>query len=157
MSSTWIRHRPGRSCKNSWDIQNIGPTPQQQIVDNFCNQHQILDRVVVDAVPDTDHDMISLTINQSKFVSIQEIDFLLSQCMTKTKKFLHLAVNKFLLYTEKEQCLYTNQPDIDLRLVLHWCDLIARPLVFCCYCSEDRGRQGNFRYPITQLIWKINE
>jgi hypothetical protein len=157
MNSGWIRHLPGKSCKNFWDLKNNNKTPQEQMVENFCNQHQILDRVVVDSCPDSSHDMISLVINQSQFVSVQELDFLLIECMSKAKKFLHLAVNKFLLYTQQDQCLYETQSDLDLRLVLHWRDLIDQPLIFCHYCSEDRGSLGNFRYPITQLIWKIND
>ena len=154
---TWIKHFPVRPCKSLWRLQNPGTLPHQELITNFCRENSIQDCFITSVVPDSTHDMVSLVINHLEFVSIQHIDWMLEQCLPKARKFLHLAINKFLVYTEYNQELYVDQPDLDLKLIQHWSAHINRAPSIQQYQSNDCGMSGNFIYPITQVIWPIND
>ena len=154
---TWVRHLPVVSCKSLWRLRNPIMPLQQHLITNFCKDHLIKDCLTISTVPDTTHDVVSLVFNNFNFVSIQHIDLLLIKCLPKATKFLHLAVNKFLVYTECDQDLCMDQPDLDLRLISHWSDHINRTPVVQQYYSDDCGKLGNFIYPVTQVIWPVDE
>ena len=154
---TWVRHLPVVPCHDPWKLQNPGPTLQQELITNFCRENSIYDCYTTSVVPVGRHDMVSLIFNNLNFVSVQHIDLLLTECLTKATKFLHLAVNKFLIYTEFDQELHLDQLDQDLKLILHWSGCINRTPIFQQYHSNDCGQLGNFIYPVTQVIWPVND
>jgi hypothetical protein len=154
---TWIRHFPVVPCKSPWRLQNPTMPLQQQLITNFCTDNSIKDCFTTSVVPTGTHEVVSLVFNDCNFVSVQHIDLLLTKCLSKATKFLHLAVNKFLVYTEFNQELYLDQVDQDLKLISYWSNSINRVPVVQQYNSDDRGQLGNFVYPVTQIIWPVND
>jgi hypothetical protein len=155
--TTWIRSFPINSCKSLWSLRNPTAPSQQQLITNFCKDNLIKDCFTTCVVPSNTHDVVSLVFNNFNFVSVQHIDLLLTECLPKATKFLHLAVNKFLVHTEYDQDLCVDQADLDLRLILHWSDHINRAPLVQQYNSNDCGWLGNFMYPVTQVIWPVND
>jgi hypothetical protein len=157
MKITWLRHFKYRSLKGPWAARNRQLPEQQQDIENFCKQHQIIDQWSGAEVPDESHDWVTLMFNGRKFYSLQYIDQCLIESVNKSKKFLHLSVNKYIVHTEQDQTIDLDIADLDQRLVKHWGELIDHPLVFCKYNSLDFGNFGNWHYPVTNLIWQISE
>lgn len=156
MTTTWIRHLSVKPCRSVWAFKNSAVPPQQQLIVDFVNAYQVQDRLITRQVPVRSHEMISVVVDGIDMMSIQDLDWLLLASLSKSTRYLHLCVNKFLLYTNKDQQLYTDSEGFDQRLISHWFDLVSRPLILCDFHEQDRGDLGNFEYPVTQLVWATN-
>ena len=109
------------------------------------------------SVPESQHDMITLLFSKQKFVTVEHIDKCLNQSLMYANKFLHLSVNKFLVYSVANKTEHLDIDDLDQRLVAHWISVVNKDVVYVEYNSNDRGYLGNWEYPITNIIWRLHD
>lgn len=130
-----------------------------------CNNRRWLDRWIVDNnivdvatvdfnnffSPVRKYELVEFIINPNDLVSFNDVDTKIKLLSDFSSKFYFIAVNKFPLYTDADNCHESAEPDFDQKLILHWKQLPGFKLSFSSSNSSDRGDLGNSLYPITQL------
>ena len=157
MKIDWLRHMILRPTPGVWAHQNPGITAQQQAIENFCQQNNVRDCWTGSVVPNESHEMITLQFREEKFVSVETIDSMLIQARELAQRYLHLSVNKFLVFSQHNRQEHLDTDDLDLRLIRHWSDIVDLGTVYEQHFSNDLGKHGNWIYPLTNVIWAINE
>ena len=156
MKIRWITQLAVTPTLGPWAHRNHGQTNQQRQVNDFIQTNSVSSHYIGAKCPDQDYEMISLRIDGHSLIDIDHVDQELEKCVGRATRFLHLCVNKFLIYSSRPRQEYTDTEDLDLRLVRHWSDIVNRPMVLCMYNSKDQGHYGNWLYPLTNLVWNIN-
>lgn len=144
-----------RPCKSVFSVKlgDKSLLPQCQEVEDF-----IVSQGISDVGPAGDkHVMVTLIVN-GEYLSLTELGARIisaSQCATR---YLYLAINKFMIYSEQDQAP-SNNTDYDQDLVQYCYELVKQDfkLLKCHYDSQDMGISGNFIYPITTLFLERNE
>lgn len=159
MSVNYVTHLPVATCKSVYESKLTRTLSQQARVEQFIQQHNLTDVLYVNGQDFMDptklHECIVYTLNDYRFVSLQKLEQLLNHLKNYTTKYFYLVINKFLVYTEHDNQLYSNVVDLDQRLVHHLADSIGSTLIESHGMSDDRGQVGNFAYPVTQLIFDV--
>jgi hypothetical protein len=161
MNVTYMQHLPVAKCKSSYEMRLSGILPQKMQVENFIIQHKLTDVLFVNGQtfddPVRTHECIVFIVNDYYFVSLQKLVNLIKQLKLYTKKYFYLVINKFLIYTEQDSLAETMFDDLDQRLIHYLTSAVGLPLVESHWDSNDCGLLGNFAYPITQLVFRVDE
>lgn len=140
-----------RPCKSVFSVKlgDKNLLPQCQEVEDFVVSQGISD---VGYATGTKHTMIKLIVN-GEYVSLTELGERIIRASHSATKYLYLAINKFMIYSEQDQTS-GNSTDYDHDLVQYCYDLVKQEfkLLKCHYDSQDMGTSGNFIYPITTLF-----
>ena len=64
---------------------------------------------------------------------------------------------EILLYSDVDQSEHLAVADLDQRLVNHWTELLKLKVELVNFNSDDRGHLGNWVYPVTNIIWRVDE
>jgi hypothetical protein len=100
--------------------------------------------------------MVTLMFSDHKLTSIQHVDDCLIHCVSLADRFLHLSVNKFLLYSDVDRSEHLDIIDLDQRLIQHWIDLLKLKVELVNFNSDDKGHLGNWVYPVTNIVWSVD-
>ena len=157
MKIDWVRHLVVKPTLGVWRSKNPGMPAQQKNIEDFRKSNNVASYWLGSIVPDQSYDMVTLLFTEEKFITIEDIDNMLLQSKSKSHRFLHLSVNKFLVNTSVDRNEHTNVNDLDERLISHWNDVVGVDPVFVEYHSNDKGYMGNWIYPVTNVIWQTHE
>ena len=156
MTVTWIRHHVVTPTLTPWQKANQKVLSQKQQIDKFCKDQCVQSHWINSKIPDSTYDMVSLMFTDHRLVDIDYVDDCLQQSVSHALRFLHLSVNKFLLYSQRDRSKSLDIADFDQRLVQHWLDLLKLKTEIVHYDSQDQGSQGNWLYPLTNIVWRVN-
>lgn len=137
----WVTDIEPSKCKSLWAVKN----------------KPALGRIQYQCVKQAYH-LDSTNYKELVFshrVSVQYVDSVLKQCCDTDIRYVFLAVNKFLVYTE------TDLPEVDTSydqaLLDHWQSVTGWTPVYQHYINNDRGIVGNFDFPVTQMLLERND
>jgi hypothetical protein len=97
-----------------------------------------------------------LVVNHASFIAVDRVSELIEKFSTFTDEYLYVAVNKFLLYSDKDRNILPDVADLDEKLVRYFSNLTNFTVIHSSFDSNDHGQLGNFIHPVTQLLFKRN-
>lgn len=143
-------------CRSLWQMsRGPGPLYQQQMLQDFIAEHQILDVNHVQPLdPISTHDMQIMTVNKG-WRSLQHMVSEARHVADHARHWLWIAVNVGFVYTETTQHYGSAADDRDLKILNYlehhldgWCSVLKH------HRPDDRGRLGNFEHPVTVLAMR---
>jgi hypothetical protein len=157
----YVKSLPWSKCKNNFQLRNNTILPQQQHLEQFIVQQEIIDIYKVDVnkfeLPSKAHELIVFVINPTDLISIQSVDSMINNLKQYALKYYYIAVNKFLIYTEQDQAtdIECTTNDLDTQLIEHWTKITNLKVVWVISQSTDHGHLGNFVHPVTNMMFEL--
>lgn len=153
MKFTIMRAIHWQPCRSLWQMTRApGPLPQQQMLSDFIQQHSINDVNLVRSPHDiAEHDMQIMIFDQ-RMQPLQIIISDIQRAADHARSWLWISLNVYLVYTLYNQDYEPDVDDWDLKIIHYIEDhLHGWRSVFRHHRPDDRGRLGNFEYPVTAL------
>ena len=156
---TVVNQLPAESCKSLYSIKFPGAAPSEKFLNNFLAENKTTDVFYTGynfTLPQRSHKIIVLVVNHASFIAVDRVSELIEKFSTFTDEYLYVAVNKFLLYSDKDRNILPDVADLDEKLVRYFSNLTNFTVIHSSFDSNDHGQLGNFIHPVTQLLFKRN-
>jgi hypothetical protein len=141
MTVKFVKSIPFNACKSLFQLklQDKNLLPQCQQLDAFLKRYP--------------NGVSTLVVNHG-YVSLDDLGVLILNSSKVAQDYFYLAVNKFLIYSNRTTELYP-VTDYDEKLILFCASVLkgSFELVEHTIRSDDHGRIGNFIHPVTTMFF----
>ena len=157
MKVNFLKYIEVNPCKSVYrlKLKDINLLPQKQELNDFISLHNISDLGATEH-----HDLITIIVSDNKYISLSELESTIISASKFSKKYLYLAVNKFMIYSESDTLsVESTSTDYDLYLIEYCYNLIKNnfKMIKSTHFSNDKGNLGNFVHPVTTMFFRRHD